>query len=91
MSIETARVRTKEIDAEQKRLHKKGMPFQLMLLAWMLVDLFSSKGVVPDILDIGYLREAYFSVAFAGLVWVYIRGWKLSREKDAILAKHGIW
>ena len=62
-----------------------------MLLVWMLVDLLSSKGVLPDLLNIAYLRELYFLVAFSGLIWIYLKGWKLSPEKDAIIGKYGIW
>jgi len=91
MDIDQARARTKEIDVEQRKLHKIMVPLQLLFIVGALGSIFSRISFLPDFLTNESLITGLQLVVFAGILWAAIKGWKLGRERDAILGKYGIW
>lgn len=91
MSREEAKQRSVQIDVEQQVLHRKAMPFQLVLFIVAVANISSIKEILPPLVTHDYLIGGVLLVAAAGLIWVHLKLWKLSKERDQILEKYGIW
>jgi len=91
MDIDRARARTKEIDVEQRKLHKIMVPLQILFIVTALGSILSRNNFLPDFLANEFLITGLQIVVFPRILWVAIKGWKLGRERDAMLAKYGIW
>lgn len=91
MTKEEAKIRTKQIDAEQRILGKKSSPFQLILALTAIGNMSSVKEMLPPFITNDYLMGGLLFVAALGLVWTYVNQRKLNKEKDEILSKYGIW
>jgi len=91
MNRESAKKRAEEIESEQKKLRIIGMPFQLIFFVVLIWNILSSNQILPPLITNEYLIYGLLFIAIAGFVWIHSKIWKLSKERDDILSKHGVW
>lgn len=91
MSKEKARERIKEIEKEQRKIHRVSWPVYLALLAILIGRMFIDSEDLPTFIQNENLLYAVTLVLFIAGVWIVVKSRKCSRERDEILAKYGIW
>lgn len=91
MSKEKARERIKEIEKEQRKIHRVSWPVYMVLMVILVGRIFIDSEDLPTFVQNENLLYAVTLVLFIAVIWVVVKSRKCSRERDEILAKYGIW
>lgn len=91
MSKEKARERIGEIEKEQRKINRAWLTTQLTIAALLIGRMFFNAADLPVFLQHEYLYNAFVVAVLLAVVLVFVQGRKYSRERDEILAQHGIW
>lgn len=91
MSKDQAKQRIKEIELEQQKIDKIWLPSYLLFLATVVGNLLANKNVLPSLFNNDYLLGGMTLISCALLYWVFLKSQKVNRERDVILAEHGMW